>query len=141
MELFESKKTKGIKSHISNLVSIANSDGNFSIAEKRLIFKIGKRNGLSNEKLKKIIKSDKPIKFKIPADDSARFDQVYDLVEMTIADGPDYETAIETTIEIAEKLGFRKAIVGILVRKLAVGRTNGLTKEELKAECGDFLNY
>lgn len=37
------KKTKGIKSHISNLVAIAKSDGNFSIAEKRLIFDIAKK--------------------------------------------------------------------------------------------------
>jgi hypothetical protein len=141
MQIFNSKKTKGIKSHISNLVAIAKSDGDFSMAEKRLIFEIGLKNGLTNEKLKSIIKSDEPIKFKIPKNDSLRFDQVADLAEMLLADGVYNETEIESCIEIAEKLGFKKAMVGILVRKIVVGLSNGKTKEELKKECGDFLIY
>jgi len=141
MDIFDSKKTKGIKSHINNLVAIAKSDGNFSMAEKRLIFEIGIKNGLSNEKLKSIIKSDKPIKFKIPKDDSSRFDQVADLAQMLLADQVYNETEIESCIELAEKLGFKKAIVGVLVRKIILGLSNGKTKEELKAECADFLNY
>src|SRR5690606_13159357 len=97
------------------------SDGNFSIAEKRLIFEIGLKNGLSNEKLKSIIKSDKPIKFKIPKNDSLRFDQVADLVKMLLADKAYKETEIDSCIDLAEKLGFKKAIVGVLVRKIVVG--------------------
>lgn len=141
MELFDSKKTKGIKSHIANLVEIAKSDGNFSIAEKRLIFEIGERNGISKEKVKKIIKRDKPIKFKVPKTDSERFDKVYDLVQMVLADGMEHEDDLDVVIEIAEKLGLRKAIVGVLVRKLVMGIQNEVSKEDLKKECGDFLNY
>jgi uncharacterized tellurite resistance protein B-like protein len=141
MDLFQNKKTKGIKSHINNLVEIAKSDGNFSMAEKRLIFEIGLKNGLTNEKLKKIIKSDKPIKFKIPKNDSLRFDQVADLAKMLLADGSYTEAEIEACIELAEKLGFKKAMVGILVRKIVVGLSNGKTVEELKVECSDFLDY
>lgn len=140
-DIFSGKKTKGIKSHISNLVAIAKSDGNFSIKEKRLIFEIGKRNGLSNDKLKSIIKSEEPIKFKVPKTDADRFDRVYDLVEMAVVDGTeDHENEIESCIEIAEKLGFRKAVVGVLVRKLAFGIINGKTKEELRKESSDFLS-
>lgn len=141
LDLFSSKKTKGIKSHISNLVAIARLDGNFSMREKRLIFEIGKRNGLSNDKLKSIIKSDNPIKFKVPKTDEDRFERVYELVEMAVVEGEEYENEIESCIEIAEKLGFRKAIVGVLVRKLATGiLSKEKTKAELKAECANFLN-
>lgn len=141
MDIFDSKKTKGIKSHINNLVAIAKSDGNFSMAEKRLILEIGVKNGLSTEKIKSIIKSDKPIKFKIPKDDSLRFDQVADLAQMLLADQVYNETEIDSCIELAEKLGFKKAIVGVLVRKIIMGLSSGKTKEELKAECADFLTY
>lgn len=142
MDIFENKKTKGIKSHIANLVAIAKSDGNFSMAEKRLIFEIGEKNGISNEKVKDIIKSEKPIKFKIPKNDSKRFDQVADLAQMLLADGTSYsETQIDACIELAEKLGFKKAMVGILVRKIVIGLSNGKTVEELKTECADFLTY
>ncbi len=81
MEIFESKKTKGMKSHLANLVAMAKIDGNFSVAEKRLILDIGVKNGLSTEKVKKIIRSEKPIKFKVPKTDSDRFDKLFDLVK------------------------------------------------------------
>jgi hypothetical protein len=141
MNIFSTKKTKGIKSHIANLVSIAQSDGNFSIGEKRLIFDIGKRNGISVEKIKKIIKSEEPIKFKIPKSDSERFDRIYDLVLMSLADSTKTEDELEVCIELAEKLGFRKAICGVLVRKILMGINAGLGHEQLKRECGDFLKY
>ena len=141
MEIFESTKIKGVKSHINNLISMAKSDGNFSIAEKRLIFTIGRRQGLTNEKLKGIIKSNEPVKFKVPSDDSSRFNQVAELVEMVLADGTATENEIATCIEMAEKLGFRKAIVGVLVRKMIMGMQNGKSVEELRIECSNFLNF
>jgi hypothetical protein len=141
MELFQSKKTKGIKSHIANLVSIAKSDGNFSTSEKRLIFDIGKKNGISIDRIKEIIKSDEPIKFKVPKNDSDRFDRVFDLVKMLLADGMRPDDELNVCIDLTEKLGFRRAICGVLVRKIMVGISSGLSHDQLKAECGDFLKY
>lgn len=135
----ETPKTKGIKSHINNLVSIAQSDGEFSMAEKRLIFSIGRRHGLKDEKLKKIIKTKEPIKFKTPDNDNDRVNMVMDLVEMLLADGVATETEIADCIAISEKLGFRKAIVGVLVRKVIMDTTEGKSKEEIKKECSNFL--
>jgi len=140
MELMETSKTKGIKSHINNLVSIAQSNGEFSMAEKRLIFNIGRRHGLKDEKLKKIIKTTEPIKFKVPDNDSDRVNMVMDMVEMLLIDGTATEVEIADCISISEKLGFRKAIVGVLVRKVIMDMSEGSkTKEEIKAECGNFL--
>ncbi|WMJ74722.1 hypothetical protein RCC89_16330 [Cytophagaceae bacterium ABcell3] len=142
MELFESKKTKGIKSHIANLVAIAKSDGKFSVGEKKLVFQIGERNGITKEKVKKIIKSDKPIKFKVPDNDSARFDRVYDLVEMLLADGINEDDEVQAVIDITEKLGFRKAISGVLVNKIIRGVDDPeKTKADVKEECANFLTY
>jgi uncharacterized tellurite resistance protein B-like protein len=145
MVLFETKKTKNLKSHLANLVAIANSDGDFSVAEKRLIFDIGVKNGLSIDEVKKIIKSDsKSIEFKVPDNDSDRFDELYDLVSMMLADGECTEDEMSNCIELAEKLGFRKAITGVLVRRivtLQIGEVEPKSKEEIKILCGDFLNY
>jgi hypothetical protein len=145
MVLFETKKTKNLKSHLANLVAIANSDGDFSVAEKRLIFDIGVKNGLSIDEVKKIIKSDaKSIEFKVPDNDSDRFDELYDLASMVLADGVCTEDEMSNCIELAEKLGFRKAITGVLVRRIVTLQTGGeeaKSKEEIKILCGDFLNY
>ena len=145
MVLFENTKTKNLKSHLANLVAIANSDGDFSVAEKRLIFDIGVKNGLSIDEVKKIIKSDaKSIEFKAPDNDNERFDEVYDLVSMMQADGVCSEDEMSNCIEIAEKLGFRKAITGVLVRRIVTlqnAEGGSKSKEEIKVLCGDFLVY
>jgi hypothetical protein len=145
MVLFETKKTKNLKSHLANLVAIANSDGDFSVAEKRLIFDIGVKNGLSIDEVKKIIKSDsKSIEFKVPDNDSDRFDELYDLASMVLADGVCSEDELSNCIELAEKLGFRKAITGVLVRRIVTlqsGDGEPKSKEEIKILCGDFLNF
>lgn len=145
MVLFETKKTKNLKSHLANLVAIANSDGDFSVAEKRLIFDIGVKNGLSIDEVKKIIKSDsKSIEFKVPDNDSDRFDELYDLVSMMLADGVCSEDEMSNCIELAEKLGFRKAITGVLVRRIVTlqsGEGEAKSREEIKILCGDFLNF
>ncbi len=145
MVLFETKKTKNLKSHLANLVAIANSDGDFSVAEKRLIFDIGVKNGLSIDEVKKIIKSDgKTIEFKVPDNDAERFDELFDLASMMLADGECTEDELSNCIELAEKLGFRKAITGVLVRRIVTLQTvegERKSKEEIKILCGDFLNF
>lgn len=141
MDLFNNKKTKGIKSHIANLVAIAQSDGNFSVAEKRLIFEIGEKNGLTKEKIKSIIKSTEPITFKVPKNDSDRFERVYDLVQMVLADGGKGEDEMDACIELSEKLGFRKAIAGVLVTKIEKSILQGISREQTKTESSDFLTY
>jgi hypothetical protein len=147
MVLFETRKTKNLKSHLANLVAIANSDGDFSVAEKRLIFDIGVKNGLSIDEVKKIIKSDgKTIEFKAPDNDAERFDELYDLASMVLADGECTEDELSNCIELAEKLGFRKAITGVLVRRIVTLQSSSSegepkSKEEIKILCGDFLKF
>lgn len=146
MVLFETRKTKNLKSHLANLVAIANSDGDFSVAEKRLIFDIGVKNGLSIDEVKKIIKSDgKTIEFKAPDNDAERFDELFDLASMMLADGECTEDELSNCIELAEKLGFRKAITGVLVRRIVTLQSSsegeGKSKEEIKILCGDFLTF
>jgi hypothetical protein len=60
---------------------------------------------------------------------------------MSLADSTKTEDELEVCIELAEKLGFRKAICGVLVRKILMGINAGLGHEQLKRECGDFLKY
>jgi len=141
MEIFVSKKTKGIKSQIANLVAIANLDGNFSVAEKKLIFELGEKNGLSNDRIKEIIRSEEPIKFKAPETDSLRFDRVYECVQMVLMEGDNEDQKIDFCTELAIKLGVRMAVAGILVKKIAEGIKSGKAHEVIKKESADFLTF
>ena len=141
MELFESKKTKGIKSQIANLVAIAQLDGDFSHAEKKLIFEIGERNGISKERVKEIIKTEDPIKFKTPENDGLRFDRLYEAIEMMLTDAEHEEEKIDFCIELAIKLGVRMAVAGVLVKKIVAGMKDKVSRKDIKADCSNFLNY
>jgi len=141
MELFESKKTKGIKSQIANLVAIAQLDGNFSLAEKKLIFEIGERNGISKDRVKEIIKSEDSIKFKMPETDSLRFDRVYEAIEMVLVNAENEDEKTDFCIELAIKLGVRMAVAGVLVKKIISGMQSKKTQKAIKADCANFLNY
>jgi hypothetical protein len=141
MEIFVSKKTKGIKSQIANLVAIANLDGNFSVAEKKLIFELGEKNGLSNDRIKEIIRSEEPIKFKAPETDSLRFDRVYECVQMVLMENDNEDQKIDFCTELAIKLGVRMAVAGILVKKIAEGIKSSKAHEVIKKESADFLTF
>lgn len=141
MEIFVSKKTKGIKSQIANLVAIANLDGNFSVAEKKLIFDLGEKNGLSHDRVKEIIRSEEPIKFKAPENDSLRFDRVYECVQMVLMEGDNEDEKIDFCTELAIKLGVRMAVAGVLVKKIVDGMKSGKSHEDLKKESADFLSF
>ncbi|MCU0415830.1 MAG: hypothetical protein MUE33_01480 [Cytophagaceae bacterium] len=141
MEIFVSKKTKGIKSQIANLVAVAQLDGTFSVSEKKLVYEVGEKNGISRERVKEIIRSKEPIKFKVPDNDSLRFDRIYEAIQMLLAEKEKEEEKLDFCTELAIKLGIRMAVAAILVKKIHIGMQEGKSFKELKQECADFLNY
>ena len=136
---FESEQTKRIKSHILNLGALAKIDGHVDSAEMNYIIAIGKKNGLRQEEVRSLLANANSAKFEMPANDSDRFDQIYDLVEMMLADGIVDDNEMDFCVEMAEKLGFKKAIVGVLVRNISLGVKDGQSREHIKQESQAFL--
>ena len=136
---FESDQIKRIKSHILNLGALAKIDGHVDSAEMNYIISIGKKNGLKQEDVRALLANAHAAHFELPANDSERFDQIYDLVEMMLADGIVDDNEIDFCVEMAEKLGFKKAIVGVLVHKISMGVKDGQSREHIKQESQDFL--
>ena len=136
---FENEQTKRIKSHILNLGALARVDGHVDSTEMSYIIAIGKKNGLKQEEVRNLLANAHTARFEIPATDSERFDQIYDLVEMMLADGIVDDNEMDFCVEMAGKLGFKKAIVGVLVRKISVGVRDGQSRELIKQESQAFL--
>ncbi|RDC64176.1 TerB family tellurite resistance protein [Adhaeribacter pallidiroseus] len=136
---FESEQIKRIKSHILNLGALAKIDGHVDSAEMNYIIAIGKKNGLKQEEVRSLLANANAVKFEMPANDSERFDQIYDLVEMMLADGIVDDNEMDFCVEMAEKLGFKKAIVGVLVRNISLGVKDGQSREHIKQESQAFL--
>jgi len=138
---FESEETKKIKSHLTNLVALAKVDGHLDSSEIDFIISIGTRHGMRAREVKDLLSSSQKVEPNLPDNDSDRFDQIYDLVEMMLADGIVDEHEMDFCIQMAARLGFKKSIVGVLVRKISMGVKDGLTREHIKHEAHAFLNY
>ena len=138
---FENEQAKKIKSHLLNLAALAKADGHIDAREMNFILAVGKKNGISTSEVQALVSGSKGSSNDLPTTDSERFDQIFDLVDMMLADGIVDETEMDFCIMMAEKLGFRKAIVGVLVRKISQGVKDGLSKDRIKEESNSFLNY
>ncbi len=139
--LFQNKQAKRIQGHLQNLAVLAKADGHIDDREMSFIIAVGKKNGMSADKVKTLVSGAKGMSTDLPTNDSERFDQIFDLVDMMLADGIVDDTEMDFCIMMAEKLGFRKAIVGVLVRKISQGVKDGHSRERIKEESDVFLNY
>ena len=138
---FENEQAKKIKGHLLNLAALAKADGHIDAREMNFIVAVGKKNGMSSSDVQALVSGAKEDSTDLPTNDSERFDQIFDLVDMMLADGVVDETEMDFCIMRAEKLGFRKAIVGVLVRKISQGVKDGIPRERIKEESNSFLNY
>jgi uncharacterized membrane protein YebE (DUF533 family) len=138
---FENEQAKKIKGHLCNLAALAKADGTIDDREMNFIITVGKKNGMSGPAVRKLVAGQTNCESDIPSNDSERFDQIFDLVDMMLADGIVDETEMDFCIMMAEKLGFRKAIVGVLVRKISQGVKDAVPRDNIKEESLSFLNY
>jgi len=137
---FESEEIKRLKSHITNLGALAKIDGHLDPAEMQFIVAIGRKNGMRPNEVRALLTNASKVEPQLPTNDSDRFDQIYDLVEMMLADGIVDETEMEFCINMAVRLGFKETIVGVLVRKISTGVKDGQSREHIKLEAQSFLN-
>lgn len=139
-DFFENEQTKKLKHHLQNLGALAKVDGHLDATEMNYLIALGQKNGLKPEDVKNLIANSSNAHFHFPENDSERFDQIYDLVEMMLADGIVDDDEMTFCMEMAAKLGFRRTLVGVLVRKITTGVKDGLSRDDIKAEFGDLLN-
>ncbi len=129
---FENEQAKKIKGHLCNLAALAKADGNVDDREMNFIVTVGKKNGVSASEVRKLVAGNTNCVSDLPSNDSERFDQIFDLVDMMLADGIIDETEMDFCIIMAEKLGFRQAIVSMLVRKISQGVKDAIPRERIK---------
>jgi uncharacterized tellurite resistance protein B-like protein len=141
LAIFESKKSKVQKSHIKNLAALAKADGVISNTELEFIHQVGAKQGLKESEITSLIEDANSSDIELSSNDSERFEQIFDLVKMMTIDGVIEDAEMDFCIVMAEKLGFKKHIVGVIVRKISLGLTSGLDKEAIKAESKAFLQF
>lgn len=107
-----------IRAQLSALITLANADGEFSGEEKQLIYMIGKANRLKEEEIDDLVENPEELPPLSTMTDDEKFDYLYNVVQLMKIDSQVYLSEIKYCEDIAEKLGFKKKVIGALSKQI-----------------------
>ncbi len=140
-----SHQMDNLESQMRALIRLALMDQNFADVEKKLIMKLGKANGLEENQIEDIIKSefsrDASTKFEIEFSAltyDQRFEYLYNLVHLMKADKKVFLSEIKFCEEIAAKLRFIPDAVETLSKRIFSDPSITVDRDHLKLELKKF---
>jgi len=98
-----------IRSHMKNLLEIAMVDGHFDDSEFDLLKKLAQKYDISEDELTSIRDNPSDIEFAIPENDSEKFEQFYELIQMMMADNKIFEEEMNLCTIFGRKFGYNNA--------------------------------
>lgn len=107
-----------IKEQLNVLINLAASDRSVGDKEGKVIFLLGKANGLSKEEVEEMIKKPKPIGDLGKFSEEQKFENLYHLIQIMKSDGQVFKSEISFCEAIAEKLGYKKGVVAELSSRI-----------------------
>jgi uncharacterized membrane protein YebE (DUF533 family) len=102
------------KSELNVLINLAASDSRVEEKEAKLIQTIAKANGISKEDVDNLIRNPKPIQDVSGMTHEEKFEHLYYLIQLMKMDGQVFRSEIVFCKKMAEKLGFKEAVVAEL---------------------------
>lgn len=131
LDFFDHPQKKQNKEYFVHLVRIAKSDDILSVNELELLNRIGKSLGLTDPEIDKLIETTDKSDYHPPYELSKRFDQVYEIVKMTLADGKIEHQEMRLASAFAVKSSFNESEIPFLLDLLVKGIREGKDEEEL----------
>ena len=128
------------EAHLRNLILMARSDNDIDKSEVDVIVNIGIDRGFTEGQIKKMLKNNDRSELFIPDNDHERFDQLYDLTQVMLADGIIEDDEMEYCTNFANKIGFRKTISWLLILLILEGVEKGVDKEWIYHRCKHYLS-
>ena len=81
------------------------------------------------------------LKFILPPDKVARLEAIYHLVQMIYLDDVVEDVELEVSSIYAERLGFKREVVGDLLKSIATRDADGTPLHDIRNEVLDFLKF
>lgn len=105
-EFFESGEQKQNKGHFRNLVMVAKADGVIDDGEMKLLKRIAKRIGVSEDQFEAILKNPEDYSINPPENKIERNERLYHLVQMVLADNDIEFSEVNKVRKYAVALGY-----------------------------------
>ena len=107
-----------IKEQINVLINLAASDSKVADKEAKTIHMIAKANGISKEEVDALLKNPQPIGDLSSFTEDQKFENLYHLIQLMKSDGQVFKSEIHFCEQVAEKLGYKKGVVGELSSRI-----------------------
>lgn len=128
-----------IKEQLKMLIQLAVSDSMIAEKERRLIYMIGTANGISGDEVNKMIENPEPMGQLGTLSDDQKFEYIYQLIQLMKIDGQVFRAEISFCEDIAEKLGYKKGVVGELSSKIYSDPTMTADRDLLRKKADKYL--
>lgn len=131
LEHFDHPDRKQDKEHFKHLIEIALADGVIEDIELKMLHRLGKNMGFTEPEIANLLESSKKSAYHPPYELAKRFEQLYGIVKMVLADGKIEDNEMRMTSGIALKSGFADEEIPALLALLINGIKNGEDEEDL----------
>lgn len=127
------------RAELNVLINLAASDKNVAERESKLIHLIGKANGISVEEIDKMLQNPKPIGNIDTLTPEEKFEHLYYLIQLMKMDGLVFRSEIIFCEQIADRLGYKKGVVGELSQHIYSDPTITADRNMLIKKAEKFL--
>jgi hypothetical protein len=100
---------------------MAKSDHSIDQSELEVTYKIGLHRNFTESEIKDLLRNNDRHKLIIPENDQDKFEQLYDLILVMMADGIIEDDEMEFCIDFGNKLGLRKTRAALLIIEIVEG--------------------
>jgi len=114
-----------------NLIQVAMSDGIVDQTELKMLHRLGRKMDLTDIEIDELIDSTSNAAYNPPYELSKRFEQVYEIVKMVLADGVIDKNEMRLANSFATEAGFSENEIPKLLVLLISGIKEGKDEEEL----------
>jgi hypothetical protein len=122
------------KEHFIHLVQVSKADGKVNQTELELLHKEGRKFGLTDPEIDKLIQHESTKSYDPPYSLQDKFDQLYNIAEMILADEEITEGERKLIKRYAIEAGFNDKTIPGLIELLVKGIKNGDDEEILLQE-------
>ncbi len=129
------------KTELNILINLAASDSRIEEREAKLIHMVGKANGFSKDEIDALIKDPQPIGTISALTSDEKFEHLYYLIQMMKMDGQVFKSEITFCENIAEKMGYKKGVVGELSQHIYSDPSITADREMLRKKAEKFIVF
>ena len=121
------------------LVNLAASDNIIAEQEARHIRIIASAAGMSGDEVDEMLKDPQPIGSLSHLNDDEKFEYLYNVIQVMKIDGQVFKSEIVFCEQIAEKLGYKKKVVGELSSRIYSDPAITANRDALKSTAQKYL--